>query len=112
MTFVIDLLYILLFHALGDFVFQSQWMVENKHDNNFIMIFHCVLWTGIIALGFEYILNVPLGTLSICFLFFGHYLMDKLNHPFVKKHKKGKTLDLDFLFHAVQLSIVYTYGGQ
>lgn len=103
----IDMLYILFFHALGDFVFQSPWMIKNKYDNNFVMTFHCILWTGIITLGFEFILNIPLGLLSICFLFGGHYFMDKLNHPFVKRNMAGKTFDLDLFFHIVQLLVIY-----
>lgn len=84
-------------------------MSENKHTYGFVMFFHCVLWTGIIALGFEYILKLPLDEFSICFLLGGHYLMDKQKHPFANKDKAGKTFDLDFVFHFIQLLLVYIW---
>lgn len=110
MQFTVDIFWLLFFHMIGDFVFQSAFMCEHKYDSKFLMFSHCVLWTGAIAFGFFFLWNVSLNVYQLSFLFVGHYLMDLFKHPFVKESDKAKIFDFDFFFHAVQLVIVYGWA--
>ena len=98
--------WLLFFHFVGDYVLQTSWMLDQKVTYRWLRAVHCCLWTGAVALGFKFVLNAPLDVWPLLFLFAGHYVMDSFKHPFVASYKAGKVIDMDLIFHLIQLGIV------
>jgi hypothetical protein len=57
-------------HAIGDYIFQSDWMANNKRKNDWAATIHALTYT----LPFVFITQVPL---ALWFIFFTHYLVDR-----------------------------------
>lgn len=68
--------YLLIAHLLGDFVFQTKWMADNKANNWLPLLFHSFIYTAIIWI----ISYFAFGGLSLtgCILIFGgHLILDR-----------------------------------
>lgn len=89
-------------HYFGDIAFQSSWQAENKGKLWYVMLSHCMIWTGCICIALEY-----LGIFSlwkVVFLLLGHWLMDIWK---CKKPKAWKYIYPDQAWHIVQCIAVY-----
>lgn len=45
------ILYLLFVHWVGDFIFQSRWMANNKSHNLLALVAHVVVYTVVLAAG-------------------------------------------------------------
>lgn len=92
-------------HSLADFSLQTSWMAEYKAKSWYVMLIHCLVWTGCISA----VLKI-LGLLSlwkILFLFLGHYFLDTLKIKVSQNQLVWKYFYLDQLGHFLQLIVVY-----
>jgi hypothetical protein len=72
----IDLLaWLIVGHMVGDFLFQTRWMAENKGSQWDALLIHCFLYTIIIA-----VFALPAGGLtwwSLLFILLAHIVLDR-----------------------------------
>ena len=69
--------YLLLLHFIGDFVFQSRRIAENKSSDFRVMIHHCLILAAVFGVGMFSV--IPSFDAWMCFilaLFGTHYLQD------------------------------------
>jgi len=90
-------------HFLAEFSLQQAWMVERKKKGDlYILLGHCLIWTGALALVLSAFGN--LQPWKILFLLLGHMFCDGFKHCL-----KVPVSDwLDQLFHFIQILIVLT----
>lgn len=106
----IEIMFWLIFaHFIGDWALQSEWMATNKYKYWFVMLAHCIIWTGCVCLALECL--GMLSTWKICFLYVGHCVCDYWKcwvyskAPFCKQ-KTYIHLYADQLFHVGQCLFV------
>jgi hypothetical protein len=101
----VDKIFILLAcHFLGDFSLQSEFMAENKQKHPFVMCAHSFIWAFAMYMGFWFI-GYQLSILCIGILIGGHWVIDKLDHPF--ELYGGAEFGFDFVMHVLQILGVY-----
>jgi hypothetical protein len=86
-------IWLLFAHYIGDVAFQPQWQAENKAKYWYVMLCHCMIWTGIICIVLQF-----LGLFEywkVVFLVIGHFLMDewKSHQPHDKTVMTYKKVD-------------------
>lgn len=93
-------------HMFGDYVFQNDFLANNKGKYDFVMFVHSWIWSACISIGFvlcDYSINLE----DFLFLLASHYLIDK--YKCNKKDKtKALTIDLwvDQILHMIQIAMV------
>jgi hypothetical protein len=102
------ILYLLAFHFIGDFAFQSEWLGLNKGRSYELMFYHCCIYTLTIYLGidmYSYIHNytIELNTLLylLIIIFSTHFIIDNMKARF----KTINRIWIDQLFHILVLII-------
>lgn len=70
------LFYLIFAHFVGDFVLQSRWMAENKGSHSWLMITHCVLYTGAVSIAL--LLLGGTTRFAIPIIFWTHFLLDTI----------------------------------
>jgi len=89
-------------HFIGDYPLQSDFLANMKGKNDYLLLCHCIIWTGTISAGLVY-----LGLFAywkVTMLLVGHFIIDRWKAR--KKDKKyALTFDLwlDQLLHIVQI---------
>lgn len=105
-------------HFIGDFVFQSSWMAQNKSENWGALLLHTSIYTTVMSIIFlrAALLVDNLEGLGIFFVitFIAHTLQDKITSTLTSGFFTGKnwrmlfgTIGLDQFLHFVQLLITY-----
>lgn len=105
---MINLLFLLFLHHVGDVWGQPSWLIENKKKHVFAIYEHVAIWTGLICLGL-YILDLPLNLLELLFLFGGHFLIDLTKYQLLPENIRNKywTIYPDQALHYLQIILVY-----
>ena len=49
-----SLLFVLMAHMMGDYLFQSDYLAMNKGKDNYILLVHSILYTVVCCLYYEY----------------------------------------------------------
>lgn len=88
-------------HFIGDFPFQSQWMVDNKGESWEINAYHALVYTATVfvasAIG-SFALSIP----ALALLLVSHFFLDAL------KARWGiiKYIWLDQLLHLLVIAVI------
>jgi len=100
-----DIIFLLTAHAIADYGIQSAWVAEHKGKFLYIMLVHCMIWTGLVCIALQYIGILALW--KFLFLFIGHFLMDNFKWKFIKNPGENKKWTyIDQGWHMIQLAIV------
>ncbi|WP_309090682.1 DUF3307 domain-containing protein [Domibacillus sp.] len=65
---------LLLAHLIGDYLFQTSWMVQYKASSWAPLLAHCFLYTFIVSL-FSWLTFGGLSPLAIAFIFLTHVII-------------------------------------
>ena len=94
-SLIIKILYC---HCLGDFVFQSNWMAEEKSKSRIVLLAHSILY----SVPFSCFLNP--SEFQIVLIVVSHYIID-----WMKIHyKKIITFERDQLLHIIIAFGIFT----
>lgn len=91
-------------HFIGDIALQSSWVANLKGDRWYIMLCHCVIWTGVCC--------IPLSIFGTFIwwkpvaLFVGHFLCDSWKARKPKDDAHWHLIYWDQAFHGLQLLLV------
>ena len=99
------MIWLIFAHYIGDWGLQSTWMAENKNKYFEVMFAHCMIWTGCVCIGLEYLGIYHIW--KVIFLFVGHWIVDKWKADRYKSDKDMWMLHVDQVAHILQLIIVY-----
>lgn len=95
-----NLLFILMGHLLGDYLFQTSFISTNK-SNCCILFIHCVLYICGIAI-MAHVLDMKLSTLDFIILLSSHFIIDLIKTKGITPKYLGsynKVLILDQIIH-------------
>lgn len=127
---IYEIFYILTFHFIADFVFQTEWQATKKSSLRAALVQHTMVYSGIWLVAsffmFYYFRNYDLLTALMCALFFAsvtllaHTTQDhftsRLNSKLAEKAREdGKwhnffvAIGFDQLLHYVQLILTYKF---
>lgn len=95
------LLWLLAGHFIGDFPFQSEWMVANKGTSWEINTYHALVYASTIFV-IAKIGNIELSALAFFILFASHFIID----PLKARWKIIKSIWIDQLLHFIVLVFV------
>lgn len=97
---MINILFWLIFgHALGDYGLQTDWVAKNKKNDNYILLAHTIIYSGIISIILYYF--GILAIWKVVFLVGGHFIMD-----YIKCHSKKDIWKVDQVIHFLQLLVI------
>jgi len=125
MIFVV--VYLMLFHWIGDFVFQSRYMAENKSKLLSALFLHTVIYSIVMAIGIwllvpiiyfstMYVINFVFWkwALATLLIFIFHTLTDATTSQMTAKfHARGQikkfftTIGFDQWFHLIQILVIF-----
>ena len=121
LTFILVTMALLYFHWVGDFVFQTRYMAENKSQSFKVLSLHCLLYSVTMAIGLMWI-NIFVAQdvmLLKVIYFFGlifalHFVTDAVTSRMTTKYytsgrtkKFWMTIGFDQWFHTLQILIIY-----
>ncbi len=91
-------------HMLGDYPLQPDFLAQMKSKNDYLLLCHCVIWTGCIGSGL-----VILGLFAwwkVAMLLVGHFFIDrwKARKP-DKTYSLAQDLWIDQCLHFLQLAL-------
>ena len=98
-------LWLLAGHFLGDFAFQSEWLVKQKGKSWEVNGYHALVHAATVLVVAK-IGGFDLSYLAIGLLLVLHFLVD----PLKSRWKIVKTMWLDQLFHLVILAMIVFFG--
>ncbi len=102
---LLQLFWLLAAHFVADFALQQFWMIKRKWKDPWVLVAHCMIWTGLISLPLE-----AMGVLvlwKVLFLFGGHIICDSLKHLVFHKTNEHLKNAVDQSFHILQIIIVW-----
>lgn len=104
---MLNFFWLIFAHSIGDMALQHYYIGHNKFYRPMVMIAHCFIWTGCIAVALQY-----LGILyiwKIIFLFIGHLISDYIASYNMRVRKVNFNVcnTYDQVWHFIQLVIVY-----
>jgi len=107
--------WLLIGHLTGDFVFQTGWMAQKKHNKAALLV-HCLVYTFIV-----YIAAIPAGGLNfpaVSAVFLSHLFLDQREFVrfWVRKINRAAGLQwmeivIDQCFHLLVLALIAQYGS-
>lgn len=92
-------------HFLGDTSLQGDWQAANKRKHWWIMLSHCVVWSGCICIALVYLELFAYWKVS--FLIIGHWIADQWKGPRLGFPTKPLFGYIDQGWHMVQCLVVY-----
>ena len=104
-----SLLFVLMAHMTGDYLFQSDYLAGNKGKDNYILLAHSVLYTvGVMMV--SYIMGIELSLIGLLMLPIVHFTIDYIKARGITPKYMGdkKALALDQLIHYLTLLFVLT----
>jgi hypothetical protein len=118
---MMNLLWILFAHFIGDFALQTEYMAKTKGLFWVFMFAHSAIYTGIVMIAFQYagLPSASLFGMSIV-IFVSHYCVDMLKDKIIISDEKSKKLTAnrikfyviaDQVFHLFVLIVVFLTGG-
>jgi len=102
---MINFIWLLFAHFIGDIALQGQWQADNKGTHWFVMLCHCMIYTALICIALEYIGMLELW--KVFFILVGHILIDTWKCTYETKPENMWTLYVDQTIHLIQLVIVF-----
>lgn len=101
------LLFVLMAHMTGDYLFQSDYLAGNKGKDNYILLAHSVLYTvGVMIVA--YIMGIELSIIKLLILSVVHFPVDYIKAKGITPKYMGnkKALLLDQLIHYLTLLFI------
>lgn len=101
------LLFVLMAHMTGDYLFQSDYLARNKGKDNYILLAHSVLYTvGVMIVA--YIMGIELNSIGLLILSIVHFPIDYIKARGITPKYMGdkKALAFDQLMHYLTLLYV------
>jgi len=99
MAIIEVILFVIFAHFIADWGLQTQFMSDNKNKYWFVMLAHCMVWTGTVSFVLYYF-----GIFSLwkaLFLLNGHFVCD-----WIRNRREGAYFYADQTWHIVQCIIV------
>jgi hypothetical protein len=102
-------------HMVGDYIFQTDWMAENKKQNTLPCIIHSAIWAGSV------VLFAGWGWLPFLFLFVIHFIQDRTylvrewmhligqDHFATGPYAPWSMVIIDNTFHLLQIWLVWKF---
>ena len=75
MTTAEAIMWVLFAHYIGDWALQPQWIGMSKGKYWYVMLSHCMVYTGIVAIAFKYV-GVPDLVRTCAIIFVIHWAVD------------------------------------
>lgn len=102
------LIFILMAHMVGDYLFQSDYLVQNKGKDDYILLAHSVLYAFGVAV-VCYVLGVYCNGLYLLIIGGTHFLTDYLKAKDITTNYFGDRMafTLDQLIHYFVLTILF-----
>jgi len=94
-------------HYIGDIALQSDWQAQNKGKLWYVMLSHCVIWTGCISIALQFLGIFAMW--KVAFLLIGHWICDKWKTTKSKTPEAWKFIYPDQAWHLFQCVIVYLF---
>lgn len=101
------LLFIIIGHMVGDYLFQSDYLANNKGKDNYLLLAHSVLYSfGIMVVA--YIMKIELSVIQLLILAIVHFPVDYVKARGITPKYMGSdyALIFDQLIHYLTLLIV------
>lgn len=114
-------IYFLLIHWLADFVYQTDWMAQNKSSNlqalfSHILVYTSILYCGLLLVCIKYDISTASFIGFILINSFTHFIIDFVTsritstlHKANDVHNFFVVIGFDQLLHAAILFASYTY---
>ena len=103
------LLFVLMAHMTGDYLFQSDYLAGNKGKDNYILLAHSILYTvGVMIVA--YIMGIELSLIALLILPIVHFPIDYIKARGITPKYMGdkKALVFDQLTHYLTLLFILT----
>jgi hypothetical protein len=102
------LLVLVFAHLLADYPLQGEFLSKMKGQRALLMITHCGIWTGCIAIA-AHLVGLRIDAFDVVFLFVVHWLADtaKARGWYRNADPLGWPLWADQGIHLVQLLVLY-----
>lgn len=105
-----NLLFILMAHMTGDYLFQSDYLATNKGKDDYILLAHSILYTvGIIIIA--YIMKINLSQIDLIIISAIHFLVDYIKARGITPKYIGSknALLLDQVIHYLTLILIILF---
>ncbi len=102
-----EFLWLIFAHFISDIALQSEGQAKNKGKYWYVMLAHCMIWTGVICAVLQYLQMLTLW--KFLFLVVGHFACDSWKARIPKTPKNWKWIYPDQAIHFLQLLVVYIY---
>jgi hypothetical protein len=96
--------WLIIAHYVSDFALQSNWIAQNKGKLWYVLMSHCIIWTGICCIPLE--LFGSFAWWKPVFLFIGHFLSDRWKARQPNDDAHWHLIYYDQAIHGLQLLIV------
>ena len=99
-----NLIWLIFAHFIGDIALQSDWQAKNKGKYWYVMLSHCMIWTGCICIALQF-----LGIFTLwkaLFLLVGHWIGDHIKSRQPKRDDTWWMIYPDQMWHGIQCLIV------
>jgi hypothetical protein len=102
-------------HLVGDYLFQTDWMAENKKHNTLACVIHCAVWAACV------VLLAGWGWIPFMFLFVTHFIQDRTyivrgwmhlvgqDHFATGPYAPWSMVIVDNTFHLLEILIVWKF---
>lgn len=92
-------------HYIGDTAIQTDFQAQNKGKYWYIMLCHCMVWTGCVSIALQY--SGTFQYYDVPFLILGHALMDSWKSRQPRTPEQWWKIYPDQAFHLLQCTIAY-----
>ena len=99
------MIWLIFAHFLGDIALQSDWQAKNKSEHWYVMLSHCMIWTGCVCIALQF-----LGIFALwkaLFLLIGHWISDSIKSKQPKENDTWWMIYPDQAWHLIQCFIVW-----
>ena len=100
-----NLIWLIFAHFIGDIALQSDWQANNKGKYWYVMLSHCMIWTGCICIALQF-LGI-FAVWKVLFLLTGHWVSDYIKARQPKRDDTWWMIYPDQAWHGIQCFIVY-----
>ena len=107
---LIILLYVIMAHTVGDYLFQSNYIAQNKGKDNYILFIHSVLYAvSFLILG--YAMKININSTKLLVIALGHYPVDYIKARGISTKVLGesKALIMDQIIHYLFILAVLSF---
>lgn len=104
------LLFVLMAHMTGDYLFQSDYLASNKGKYNYILLAHSTLYTvGVMII--SYIMNMELSLIDLFIILIIHFSIDYMKAKGITPEYVGhrNALIFDQLIHYLTLIVILLF---